>query len=185
MKSNEKKKLEIRIYFTGIITLLVGTHLIWDYYHGGVPTHHILHRADLPGISNWWSIIALPILIWYLLYRIHRRIVNNEKLRVHQNMTNILYRFIGALLFGMLISLFFTLDMDFPKYMMIGLFLISFFIPLYRSEYLLGFIIGMTYTFGGILPIGIGVLLTIIFVITYKLVRGGILYLVSKKVRTS
>jgi hypothetical protein len=96
-----------------------------------------------------------------------------------------MYRFIGALSFGILISLFFTIGSDFPGYMMIGLFLVSFFVPLYWSEYLLGFVIGMTYTFGVILPTGIGILLTIIFIITYKLLRTGLLYLVSKKVRTS
>ncbi|WP_024768697.1 hypothetical protein [Aquimarina macrocephali] len=181
MKSNEKKKLEIRIYFTGIITLLVGTHLIWDYYHEGVPTHHILHREDLPGISNWWGVIVLPLLTWYLLYRIHQRLVNKERLGLPQNMTRIIYRFIGALSFGILISFFFTIGSDFPGYMMIGLCLVSFFVPLYRSEHLLGFVIGMTYTFGVILPTGIGVLLTIIFIITYKIVRTGMLYLISKK----
>lgn len=185
MKSNEKKKLKNRIYFTGIVTLLVGAHLIWDYSHGGVPTHHILQQENLPGISNWWGVIALPLLTWYLLYRIHQRLVNKEKLGVPQNTTNIMYRFIGALSFGILISLFFTIGSDFPGYMMIGLFLVSFFVPLYKPEYLLGFVIGMTYTFGVILPTGIGILLTIIFIITYKLLRTGLLYLVSKKVRTS
>jgi hypothetical protein len=64
--------------------------------------------------------------------------------------------------------------------MMIGLFVVSFFVQLYLPEYLLGFVIGMAYTFGVILPVGIGILLTLIFTITYKFVRTGILYLASK-----
>ena len=173
-------KLKTRIYFTGIVSLLIWSHLVWDYFHGGVPTHYILHRADLPGISNWWGGIVLPLLTWYLLYRIHVRIVNKEKSGVPQNTTNIIYKFIAALLFGILLSFFFTIGSEFPGYMMIGLVLVSFFVPLYWPEYLLGFVIGMAYTFGVILPVGIGILLTLIFIITYKFVRRGILYLASK-----
>ena len=177
---NEKMKIKTRIYFTGIVSLLIWCHLVWDYFHGGVPTHHILHRADLPGISNWWGGIVLPLLTWYLLYRIHVRMVNKEKLGEPQNTSNIIYRFIGALLFGILLSIFFSIGSDFPGYMMIGLFVVSFFVPLYLPEYLLGFVIGMAYTFGVILPVGIGILLTLIFIITYKFVRRSILYLGAK-----
>ena len=63
---------------------------------------------------------------------------------------------------------------------MIGIIILSFFVPLFRPEYLLGFILGMSYTFGAILPIGIGIILTIIFIMSYKFIRYGILYIVSK-----
>jgi hypothetical protein len=159
---------------------LIWAHLAWDYFHGGVPTHHILHSADLPGISNWWGGIVLPSLTWYLLYRIHHKIVRDEKSGIPPNMAVTIFRFTGALFFGILISFFFTLGSDLPGYMMIGLILISFFVPLYWPEYLLGYVIGMAYTFGAILPIGFGILFMIIFTIAHKFVRAGILYLVSK-----
>ena len=77
-------------------------------------------------------------------------------------------------------SIFFTIGSDLPGYMMIGIMPLSFFIPLYRPEYLLGFVLGMTYTFGPILPIIVAIILTVIFIISYKLIRYGILYIVSK-----
>ena len=179
MDLNEKLSLKNRLLFTGIVTLLVWVNLIWDYLHEGVPTHHVLHREDLPGISNWWGGIAVPLFTWFLLNRIAKR-VNNNKTADTNKLNNPISGFWGALLFGIILSFFFTIGSNIPGYMMIGVMLISFFIPLYKAEFLLGFIIGMTYTFGGILPIGIGILLMIIFTITYKFVRTGMLYLVSK-----
>ena len=41
---------------------------------------------------------------------------------------------------------------------MIAIILLSFFIPLYHPEYLLGFVLGMTFTFGAILPLGIRII---------------------------
>jgi len=172
--------LNFKIYFTVIITILIGAHLTWDYYHGGVPTHHILHRADMPGISNWWGGIVLPLFTWFMLYLIQKRINKNDESGTENNQVNIVYRFLVALAYGVLLSFFFSIGSDFPAYMMIGVMLTSFFVPLYKPEYLLGFVLGMTYTFGAILPIGIGTLLVVICIIAYKVVRSGILYIVSK-----
>jgi hypothetical protein len=179
MDLNEKLCLKKRILFTGIVTLLVWVNLIWDYLHKGVPIHHILHRADLPGMSNWWGGIAVPLITWFLLIRIAKR-VNNNKTSGTNELNNAIYGFFGALLFGIILSFLFTIGSNIPGYMMIGVILVSLFIPLYKAEFLLGFVIGMAYTFGGVLPVGIGILLTIIFTIAYKFVSTGILYLVSK-----
>lgn len=177
----EKLTLNKRLIFTGIVTVFFWTQLIWDYFHEGVPTHHILHQKDLPGISNWWGGVVLPLLTWILLYYISKRENKNDKSTHKDNLTSILYRFLGAFFFGVLISIFFTLGIDdLPFYMMLGIMLVSFFTPLYLSEYLLGFVLGMTYTFGAILPIGVGALLSIIFIVAYKLVRFGVLYVISK-----
>lgn len=118
------------------------------------------------------------MLTWFLLYRIEQRI-NDNKLDEPDTLGAIGYRFFGALLFGIILSFFFSIGTDMPSHMMTGLLIISFFIPIYKAEYLLGFVIGLTYTFGAILPIGIGAILTIITVIAYKFVRTFILYLVS------
>jgi len=181
MELNEKLSLKSRILFTGIVTLLIWVNLIWDYLHEGVPSHHILHREDLPEISSWWGGIAVPLLTWFLLDRITKR-VDNDTTTDTNKLNKIIFGFLGALLFGIILSFLFIIGSNIPGYMMIGAILASFLIPLYKAEFLLGFIIGMTYTFGGILPIAIGILLTVIFTITYKFVRTGILYLVSKVV---
>jgi hypothetical protein len=180
MDLNEKLSLKNRILFTGIVTLFVWGNLLWEYFHSGVPTHHLLQREDLPGLSNWWGGIAVPLMTWFLLIRIVKRVSNNTSLTSKLN--HAIYGFLGALFFGIMLSFFFTIGSNIPEYMMIGVILLSFFIPLYKAEFLLGFIIGMIYTFGGILPIAVGIILTIIFTIAYKLIRFGVLYLVSKVV---
>ncbi len=172
--------LKNRILFTVIATLLSWTHLAWDYFHGGIPTHYLLHRKDLPGISNWWGAIVIPLLTWFLLYRIKSRVNDKNMNEVPNKLNHVIYGFIGALLFGIILSFFFTIGTDVPGYMMIGLFIISFFIPLYRAEHLLGFVLGMAYTFGAILPILIGSILLLIFIIDYGVVRAFIIYLISK-----
>jgi len=177
---NFKLTLINRILFTVIVTLLSWAHLAWDYFHGGIPTHYLLHRKELPGMSNWWGGIVIPLLTWFLLYRIKRRVYDKDINEVSNTPNHVIYGFFGALLIGILLSFFFTIGTDVPGYMMIGLFIISFFIPVYRAEHLLGFVLGMAYTFGGILPIVIGSILVLIFMIDYRVVRTFIHYLISK-----
>jgi hypothetical protein len=59
-------------------------------------------------------------------------------------------------------------------------FLAALFVPVYRPEYLLGFVIGMAYTFGGVLPILIGFVLAAVCLVIHKAIRGGVLWLLRK-----
>ncbi len=131
---NQKLTLKTQIIFIGIVTILVWGHLAWDYFHDGVPTHRILNREDLPGISNWWGGIVLPLITWLLLYLIKNRINANNKSNINSNPIHFIYRFLGALLFGIILSFFFTIGSEIPGYMMIGIIVVSFFIPLYFPE---------------------------------------------------
>ena len=74
---SEKMFFKIRLYFTGIITLFISSLLTWNHYHGGVPSHHILAREDLPEFSNWWGMLLLPLLTWFISFRIKKRAINN------------------------------------------------------------------------------------------------------------
>jgi hypothetical protein len=174
----EQVFFKIRLYVTAIITIAIWALLAWDHFHGGVPSHHILQRKDLPAFSNWWGGFLLPVLVWFLLYRIHKRISNGSP---SLNFSiNILYAFIGALSFGIFLSVFFTLGYtDIPFYMLVGLLTLALFLPIYRAECFLGFIIGMTFTFGGVLPIVIVSILTLIGAVLYLLVRPGIRFVIS------
>jgi hypothetical protein len=179
---NEKMFFKTRIYFTVTITILIWLLLTWNYFHGGVPSHHILQRKDLPEISNWWGGLLLPLLTWFLLYRIQKRIstANDGKSEGLNISKNIIYAFLGALCFGIFLSVFFTLGYtEIPFYMLIGLLLLSLFLPVYRAECLLGFVMGMTFTFGGVLPVGVGCILSLIAVFLYKVVRPGLLFIKS------
>lgn len=169
----------IRLYFIILVTLAIWGLLLWDYLHGGVPTHHILQREDLPGFSNWLGGILIPLLSWFLFYRIAKRISTdspNFKFSV-----TILYAFISALGFGILLSVFFTLNYtEIPFYMMVGLLITALFFPIYRAECFLGFVTGMIFTFGGVLPIVIISILSLIGAVLYLIVRPILLFLVSK-----
>jgi hypothetical protein len=168
-----------RIYCTILVTVFIWALLLWDYFHGGVPSHHLLQNKDLPSFSNWWGGILLLLLTWFLLYRAQVRI---EKESTSSGVPNsFVAYFVGALLFGMVLSVFFTLgNQEVPFYMLIGLLVLGFFLPLYRAECLLGFVIGMTFTFGGVLPILIGTILVLICSVLYLALRPMALFVFSK-----
>lgn len=175
---------KIRLIVFGLVTALVWAHLGWDYFHEGVQTHYILISENQPGISNWWGGIIIPLLTWFLFYLIQKRIDENKISDTKKNWITIFNRFFGAILFGIILSYLFTngffkSDSNIPAFMMLGVSVLSFFIPLYKPEYLLGFVLGMTYTFGPILPIGIGIVLMITFAITYRFIRSAIIKFAS------
>lgn len=177
--------LKIRIYCTAIVTFAVWTLLAWNHFHGGVPSHHILANKDLLAISNWWGGLVLPLLTWFLLYRLHKRIIRSNTLHsetaTYPNHIHIRHGFFGALLFGILLSVFFTFGYsDLSGYMVLGLFPLALLLPMYRAECLLGFVIGMTFTFGGVLPTVVGSIFASISAILYRLVRPGIVWIVLR-----
>jgi hypothetical protein len=171
------------LYFTGIVTVGIWSLLIWNHYHGGVPSHHILHRKDLPEISNWWGGLLLPLLTLFLTYRIQKRLIrnnDNESTPLKFPIKSA-YGFLFALSFGILLSVFFTLGYsNLSRYMIYGLFVLALFFPIYRAECLLGFVVGMTFTFGAVLPTAVGILFASIGVILYLYVRTGIIFIVKK-----
>jgi hypothetical protein len=172
-----------RMYFTAIVTIAIWSVLSWNHYHGGVPSHHILAREDLPEISNWWGGLLLPLLTLFLLFRISKRATgkNNDVSQVIPFPRSIPYGFIGGLLFGITLSSFFTFgNTEIPGYMLMGLLILSLFLPIYRAECLLGFVIGMTYTFGAVLPTGIGSILAVIGAVLYLLVQPVLVFIISK-----
>lgn len=169
-----------RLYFTGLLTFGIWTLLIWDHLHGGVPGHHLFQQESLPEISNWWGGLLLPILTWYLTYRIQIRLARNryDKSTPLYLPKKYFYRFLLALAFGILQSIFFILDyINLISYLFYGLFLLALFFPIYRAECFLGFVIGMAYSFGTVLPTLVGIVLAVIGALLYLYVRMGIIYL--------
>jgi hypothetical protein len=182
---NEKKFFKIRLYFTATVAIAIWALLAWNHYHGGVPSHHILTDEELPAISNWWGALLLPLLTWFLLYRIQKRAFcrNDGYSETLNFLLRELYGFAGALVFGILLSVFFTFGYsDLPGYMLLGLFPFAMFFPIYRAECLLGFVMGMTFTFGAVLPTGVGTILGLIGLVLYLYIRTAIPYVGSKLV---
>ncbi len=177
----EKEFFRIRLYFTGFATLAIGALLIWNHSHGGVPSHHVLADETLPLISNWWGILVIPLLTLFLTYRIQKRIYRPGYQETSSSLNQVLYEFLGALSFGILLAVFFTLgNSDMPGYMILGLLPLALFFPIYRAEYLLGFVFGMTFTFGSVLPTGVGSILVLIGAGIFLLIRRGIIFVGSK-----
>jgi uncharacterized membrane protein YeaQ/YmgE (transglycosylase-associated protein family) len=180
---NEIRFFRIRVYFTSIIAISIWALLIWNHYHGGVPSHHILNDKNLPEISNWWGALLLPLLSWILFYRIKKRAVADidNELKGSGFQINIIYGFIGALFSGILLSVFFTLGYaNFPAYVLLMILMSGLFFPIYRAEYILGFVLGMTFTFGAVLPTVIAFILALIGAFLYLCIRTLILYVVSR-----
>jgi hypothetical protein len=179
---NEEKFNKIQLYVTVIVTLFIWTILALSNYHGGVPSHHLLQRKDLPAVSNWWGGFLLPLVSWICIYRIGLRLrkqqSNGPKLK--KDIRNILIGFLGALLFGIILAVSFTLGYSNVGNWLVDALLILFFVvPIFRSEYLLGFIIGMTITFGAILPTAFSLIVASISAVLYNYVRPVLLRLIQ------
>ena len=174
---------KIKALIVGVVTFLIFNFLFWEHFHGGVTSHHLLHQQDLPSISNWWSGILLPILTWFLLSRIEKRLDknNSQTPKTNNSFSTIFWLFITGLAFGILLSTSFTYEykpfLDNVLYLII---ILSFIIPVYYSEFILGFILGMTYTFGAIIPTVFILIVAIIGLVAYRFIRPIVLRLIMR-----
>jgi hypothetical protein len=167
---------------TGVVACFIFVFLLWDHFHGGVPSHHILHQKELPAISNWWSGLLLPILTWILLGRIGKRLVKqavSTRLPGRQYLRTCMIFFIGLALGG-LISISFVNDykpvLDNVLYAFL---IISLIIPIFYSEFILGFVLGMTITFGAILPTAFVLIMALPGFIVYRFIRPLFMKLIN------
>lgn len=132
------------------VALAIGMALLlgWQHLHGGVPAHHLLAQEDLPAVSNWWGLLTLPALGWFLLGRIERRLHEQAG-----DVRGIGARFAAALLYGGLLAYSFVSGRpDHSDSMAQGIFLLALAYPVYRAECVLGFVIGMGCFLGAVLP---------------------------------
>ena len=153
--------------------------LLLEHLQGGIVSHHLLARKDMPKISNWWGVLIVPIMTWILLSLIQK---NNLKSSNHQKSVSDkeIYGFIGAFIFGVTVTILFYNAPELPGYFMLMTFVLALFIPIYRPEYYLGFILSMTYGFGGVLPALFGLVLIPVYMIEYRLIRKGFLFVLKK-----
>jgi hypothetical protein len=157
----------MRIISTLAIAVLMALLLGWQHLHGGVPAHHFLAREDLPAISNWWGLLTLPALAWFLLGRIDRR-----RRDAAASVRTAAAGFGGALLYGGLLALFFVSGRpELSDYMAQGVFLLALFYPVYRAECVLGFVVGMTVFLGAVLPMIAACVFAAIGFVLYRVPR--------------
>jgi hypothetical protein len=140
-----------RILLAAIALVAESIHLGWEYSHGGVVAHHFLARADMPSVSNWWGLLLIPALTWFLAGRIERRLDSQQGGAVTVPPA-VWAGFFGALAYGAVLALAFTFKFEGIGTIFLGIFALSLLFPTYRAEYVLGFVLGMAFTFGAILP---------------------------------
>jgi len=169
---------KVRLSVTAVVSVAIWLLLAWNYFNGGIPSHHLLARKDLPEISNIWGGVLLPLLTWFLLYRIQ---IRTDQSGSAYSLLKVIYGFICALLIGLSIALLFSYNVaEIPGYILLGIIASGLFIPIYRSEYILGFVLGMTYTFGGVLPVIVSAVLISIGAIEYLVIRQLVIKIISK-----
>jgi hypothetical protein len=145
------------------MALLLG----WQHLHGGVPAHHLLAREDLPALSNWWGLLTLPALAWFLLGRIERRREGGR-----EGIAAMAGSFAASLLYGFILALcFVTGRPEVSDLMAQGVFLIALFYPVYRAECVLGFVMGMSVFLGAVLPMIAAAIFAAVGALLYHAVR--------------
>jgi hypothetical protein len=167
--------LRSRLLLTAVVGVAEATHLAWESVHGGVVSHHLLHRPDLPAISNWWGAIVLPALCWWVIARVQRRADSSaaRSPKVFGVPAYAFAAFLGALVFGVGLATAFSLGReDVASYFFMAMFPLAVVLPVYRGEYLLGFVLGMTFTFGAVLPTAIGCLFAALSALLRYLARS-------------
>lgn len=180
---NDRKLFTPRLYVTALVSVAIWGLLAWDYSHGGVPRHHLLADAALPSVSNWWGGLLLPALTWLLLARIRQNAQGKSEASAaaRPSFRREGYGFAGAVVAGVLIAVLFSLGYpDSAGIVLLGLFVSALFVPIYRPECLLGFVLSMTFTFGAVLPIVIGTVVGLIGWVLYAWFRPAIGYVLSK-----
>ena len=153
---------------------LAGLHLGHEHFNGGVRAHHLLADPDLPLISNWLELAVLPVLGWLFGARVGRLRGLGSPRRPGAP-RSLWLAFGGALAYGALLaSGFETGASDLTSALFFALFLIAVALPVYRAEYVLGFVLGMTFTFGGVLPVLIGSVFVILSLAVRLVARAAV-----------
>lgn len=164
-----------RWYITGLVALAELGHLAWEHLHGGVLSHHLLNRADLPAISNAWGAVFLPALAWFLAGSVLKRASTPRAV------SGIAASFFGSLLVGVALSAAFANGLaDASSYIFLGILLCGLLLPVYRGEYVLGFVLGMTFTFGAMLPTAAAAFVAVVSAIAHHVVRPAFGWLLAK-----
>lgn len=141
-------------HMPGLVALFsivfVAALLAHEHLNGGVRSHHLLDRRDLPSISNWFGLIVLPLLGWLLGVRVRNRITSVTR---SGSPIGIGTGLVCSLLYGAALAASFAVGASgITSGLFFGLFLLAAVLPIYRVEYMFGFVVGMTFTFGAVLP---------------------------------
>lgn len=158
-----------------LVAVLALLHLGWQWTHGGIVSHHLLANPALPAVSNGWGIIALPALAWVLSGSFLRRATSRPAARAI-----LIAAFAGAAA-GTALSLAFSLgSTDHATLVLLAILLAGLAWPVYRAEYLLGFVLAMSWVFGPILPILVGAVVALASFVVRRIAWPAIAWTASR-----
>lgn len=164
-------------YFLIGVTVAIWALLIWEHFHGGVPSHSLFARKDMPAISNWWGGLLLPLLTFFGVNRIQKRFEATQ-----QSVSSIIFAYLIAFVYALtLVYFYYQGNETVTGIMFLGLFVLGLIFPLYRMEFFLGFVMGLTYNFGTILPSFISSIVVLVSFIAHRVIYPFIMRFFSKK----
>jgi hypothetical protein len=168
-----------RIGFTAFVSLCLGSLLLWQYLNDGIPSHYFLADKTMPLVSNAWGAVTVPLFTWFMLWRVDTRLFDQPTAIPFPR--EVLAAFMGALVYGVILGVSITggfkqISGNTPWFIAAAALLF----PVYRAEYFLGFVLGLTYWIGGVLPIFVGSIFLLMAFVLYYFIRRPVVALVSK-----
>ena len=163
----------IRRWFVASLTLAYWALLAWQHLHAGVPAHSFGAREDMPAISNWWGALVMPVLAWTLTGLAQARLKALPADQADAALRHTLLAFVGALTYGAVMALLFTVDPEHTALstLFFALPVVGLILPVFRPEYVLGFYFGMLITFGPVIPLVIGLAVAMVSALLQVLLR--------------
>lgn len=172
---NHRSPVFRRILATVVVALVVLAQLLWQTLHGGIVSHHLLHRADMPAISNAWGILVLPALTWWLTGRIQQRLAARRRIdavEAGKTFTGMIPGFLAALAFGTFFAIAFDQQWPIdPGRVLLAVFALALLVPVHRAECVLGFVLAMSFAFGAVIATAVATVIA-----TWSLTLHGCVY---------
>lgn len=131
-----------------------------EHLHGGVLSHHLLANPDLPAVSNWWGLLLVPLLTWWTVGRIERRVRLAASGGSARKPAPLL-AFLCALAYGAALAALFAAGSPLVEYVFFGLLALALVVRLWHAECLLGFVLAMNFVAGPILPAMFGAVIAL------------------------
>lgn len=145
-------------------------HLGWEATHGGIQSHHLLAREDLPAVSNLWGLVTLPVLGLLAGYSVRHRAARNPHVVRH-----VVTAFVASLVLGVALSAAFLHGLgDVASGLFLAMLLAGLAVPTYRAEYLFGFVVGMAYAVGAVLPSLFATVAAVISILAHTLLHPAL-----------
>lgn len=165
---NEERLSRISAYFISVVTITIWSLLTWQYFNEGVPSHYLFQNPEYPELSNWWGALLLPVLSWFLLGRIKKRIISSPEESRLLLTKQVIISLLLSLIYGAILSLTFLYGYaEVSSVLFPGILFFALFVRVYREEFILGFILSMSFTFGAVLPTIFAALIALASAIVY------------------